>query len=281
MALVTMKELLKDAQDRNYGIGYFNAVNLEMIRAYIHAAEECESPIIIGTAEALLPISSFSWIVPIMLDEAQKAKVPVAVHLDHGYSFDVIMQALRAGFGSVMYDGSRDASTNIQNSKKIIHIAHAMGVAVECEIGSVSGLSDESGKADKMIYTDPLDAVKFVEETNVDFLAVSIGTVHGTYLTKPQLDIPRLKKIHEMVNVPIVLHGGSGLSDADFRNTISNGVCKVNVYTDIIDAARSAVEESVRTNSSATYTDINLSAEKAMKEATIKKLMIFGSTNKA
>ena len=279
MALYTMKEILKDAQQRKYGVGYFNAVNMEMVRAYISAAEESRSPIIIGTAEGLLPISSFEWITPLMLDAARSAKVPVAIHLDHTYTFDVLMQALRAGFGSVMYDGTREPSheENVRKSAQIVKIAHAMGVGVECELGSVSGLEDANGKEDEMIYTRPEEASEFIAQTDADFLAVSIGTSHGVYRSTPKLDIPRLRKIREAVDTPLVLHGGSGLSDDDFRNTVDGGISKINVYTDIILAARKAIDD----NPQDIYTDVIQKAEAAMKEATIRKLEVFGSCGKA
>ena len=278
MALYNMKEILLDAQKRAYGVGYFNAVNLEMIRAYIEAAEELDSPIIIGTAEALLPIAPFEWIVPAMLDAAQRARVPVAVHLDHTYHFNTLMQALRAGFGSIMYDGSREShEDNLQHSAAIARIAHGMGVGLECELGSVSGLSDEAGHEDKMVYTEPSEAAAFLERTGADFLAVSIGTVHGVYKAEPHLDIPRLKQIRAAVDAPLVLHGGSGLSDADFQNTIAGGIAKINVFTDVILAAKRALTE----HPEASYNDGICLAREAMKEATLEKLRVFGSAGKA
>ena len=279
MALYTMKEILSDAQEKGYGVGYFNAVNMEMVRAYIRAAEECHSPIIIGTAQALLPYADFDWIVPIMLQQARAVKVPVAVHLDHTYDFDMLMRALRSGFGSVMYDGSRlpDHRDNVRISAQIAKIAHGMGVGLECELGSVGGLSDEHGKADAVIYTEPADAKEFIEQTGADFLAVSIGTQHGVYKATPKLDLPRLAKIHAAVDVPLVLHGGSGLSDDDFRNTVVGGIRKINVYTDVILAAKRALAE----HPDAVYTDGVCLAREAMKQATLKKLRIFGSAGKA
>lgn len=278
MALYNMKEILLDAQKRAYGVGYFNAVNLEMIRAYIEAAEELDSPIIIGTAEALLPIAPFEWIVPAMLDAARRARVPVAVHLDHTYHFNTLMQALRAGFGSIMYDGSREShEDNLQHSAAIARIAHGMGVGLECELGSVSGLADEAGHEDKMVYTEPSEAAAFLERTGADFLAVSIGTVHGVYKAEPHLDIPRLKQIRAAVDAPLVLHGGSGLSDADFQNTIAGGIAKINVFTDVILAAKRALAE----HPEASYNDGICLAREAMKEATLEKLRVFGSAGKA
>ena len=277
--LYTMKEILADAQEKKYGVGYFNTVNMEMTRAYIRAAEECRSPIIIGTAEVLLPYGNFDWIGTLMLEEARKAKVPVAVHLDHSYHFETLMHALRCGFGSVMYDGSREADheDNIRKSAEIVKIAHAMGAGVECELGSVGGLANENGVQDAMIYTEPQDAKDFVDRTGADFLAVSIGTCHGVYKATPKLDIPRLREIRKTVSVPLVLHGGSGLSDDDFRNTVDGGISKINVYTDVILAAKKAISD----NPDAAYVDLCQLAETAMVKATEEKLRVFGSCGKA
>ncbi len=279
MALDSMKHILSDAREKGYGVGYFNAVNMEMVRAYISAAEECRSPIIIGTAEALLPYGAFDWLIPVMIEQARRASVPVAIHLDHTYRFEVLMQALRAGFGSIMYDGSRlpDHRENVRASAEIVRIAHAMGVDVECELGSVGGLTDETGKADAVIYTDPKDAREFLEQTGADFLAVSIGTQHGVYSAAPKLDIPRLREIRKAVDVPLVLHGGSGLSDDDFRNTVQSGISKINVYTDVVLAAKRAIAS----HPEADYVDLNRLAERAMRAATVEKLKLFGSEGRA
>lgn len=279
MALYTMQEILSDARQKGYGVGFFNTFNMEMTRAVIHAAEECASPVIIGTAEALLKYGSIDWVVPMMLEQARHAKVPVAVHLDHGYSFEVIMQALRAGCGSVMYDGTREKehARNIENSAYLAKICHAMGAGLECELGSVGGLSDESGKVDTTAYTDPAEAKSFIERTGADFLAVSIGTQHGVYRATPRLDLNRLAEIHAAVDVPLVLHGGSGLSDDDFRNTVAGGIRKVNVFTDIILAAKAAIHA----DDDEIYGDAMLRAEDAMKRATVEKLRLFGSEGRA
>lgn len=279
MALYTMKEILADAREKGYAVGYFNAVNMEMTRAYVEAAEECRSPIIIGTCEVLLPYGEFEWLAPVLVDAAKRASVPVAVHLDHTYKFEILMQALRCGFGSVMYDGSRLASANenIKRSAEIVKIAHGMGVGVECELGSVGGLADENGKSDAVVYTDPADAKDFLDKTGADFLAVSIGTQHGVYKAAPKLDIPRLKEIRKTVDVPLVLHGGSGLSDDDFRRTIDGGISKINVYTDVILAAKKAVAD----NPDAAYIDLCRLAEDAMREATAEKIRLFGGEGRA
>jgi fructose-bisphosphate aldolase class II len=275
--LYTMKEMLADAQKRGYGVGYFNAVNIEMIRAYVRAAEDCRSPIIIGTAEALLKYGDFDWIGPVLLQAARLAKVPVAVHLDHTYTFDNIMRALRAGFGSVMYDGSVVSyEENVKNSAEIARAAHPMGAGLECELGKVGGLDEGEGVKGENIYTDPGQAMEFVEKTGADFLAVSIGTVHGVYRETPKLDLNRLAGIRAKVDKPLVLHGGSGLSADDFKNCIKGGICKVNIYTDVITAAVNAVRE----GPDLAYVDINQKAEAAMYEVTVDKIGIFGSDNK-
>lgn len=278
MALYTMAELLKDARERGYGVGFFNTFNLEMTRACVQAAEETASPIIIGTAESLLPNAPFEWIAPLMLEAARRARVPVAVHLDHTYHFETLMQALRAGFGSIMYDGTRETyEQNVETSARIAKVAHAMGAGLECELGSVGGLKDEAGHTDEMVYTDPAQAREFLERTGADFLAVSIGTAHGVYKSKPRLDIPRLEQIRAAVDAPLVLHGGSGLSDEDFRNTIRGGISKVNVYTDIILAGRAAIERSALEG----YPAAALASCEAMQRATAEKLLLFGSAGRA
>ena len=233
---------------------------------------------IMGTAEALLPYSDFETLAPMLLQAAKSAKVPVAVHLDHSYQFETVMRALRCGFGSVMYDGSRTTyEENVRASAEIARVAHAMGAGLECELGCVGGLSDGGSQVDENIYTDPDMASSFVALTGADFLAVSIGTVHGVYKSKPKLDLERLAAIRRRVDAPLVLHGGSGLGDDAFRATIAGGICKVNVYTDIILAAKQALKDNLELG----YSDILKAAEDAMREEVKKKLIVFGSQGKA
>jgi fructose-bisphosphate aldolase class II len=278
MALYTMKELLADAQARRYGIGFFNTHNQEMLRACIGAAEERLSPIIVGTSESLLKYSDLDTIAPMLLDAARRAKVPVAVHLDHTYNFGTIMRALRSGFGSVMYDGSRTTyEENVRMSADIARVAHPMGAGLECELGCVGGLTDGDNQVDENVYTDPDMASSFVELTDADFLAVSIGTVHGVYKSVPKLDLRLLSAIRSRINAPLVLHGGSGLSDEDFRATIAGGICKINIFTDIILAGKKSISENLDKG----YSDILKVSEEAMREAVKIKLDIFESTGKA
>ena len=278
MALYLMKEILSDAEKRGYGVGYFNGVNSDMIHSYIRAAEDTHSPIIIGTAEGLLSYAGIDWISPILLNAARNSKVPVAVHLDHSYSFDIIMKSLAAGFGSVMFDGSLLCyEENVRISAEIGRIAHPMGVGLECELGKVGGLEEGQGKKGENIYTDPSQASEFIEKTKVDFLAVSIGTTHGTYAETPRLDLELLTEIRNRVKTPLVLHGGSGLSDNDFMNCIKRGISKINIYTDIVTAALHVVRKECE---NLQYTDINQKVKDAMYNATINKLKLFGSVNK-
>jgi len=282
MALYTLKELLADAQGRRYGVGFFNTHNQEMLLACIEAAEERRSPVVVGTAESLLRYSDFDTIAPMMLEAARRAKVPVAVHLDHSYSFECIMRALRWGFGSVMYDGSRSTyEENVRVSANIAQAAHAMGVGLECELGCVGGLAegfaDGDNRVDENVYTDPDMSASFVELTGADFLAVSIGTVHGVYKSEPRLDLERLAEIRKRVDVPLVLHGGSGLSEGDFRAVIAGGIVKVNIYTDVITAGKKALAENLGKG----YSDMLEASKNAMREVVTAYLDIFGSTGKA
>jgi len=279
MALYTMKEILADAAENGYGVGFFNSIDIQMARALIRAAEECNSPIIVGPVESLLGYCDFDWLMPALLEQAKKAKVPVAVHLDHTYKFDILMRALKSGCGSVMYDGTREAchADNVRKSAELAKIAHAMGAGLECELGSVGGLSDETGREDETAYTDPKDAKEFVEQTNCDFLAVSIGTQHGVYKSAPKLDLNRLAEIRSTVDIPLVLHGGSGLTDDDFRNVIKGGITKVNVFTDIILAAKQAMHS----DPARSYLDSLKAAEEAMTKAAIDKIRVFGSEGRA
>jgi len=274
-----MHEILKDAQSKCYGVGFYNTSNLEMVRACIKSAEDEKSPIIIGTAEGLLSYATFEWIMPAMISAAKKANVPVAIHLDHAYNCGTIMQALRAGFGSVMFDGSvLDYEENVRISLEITNIAHPMGVGVECELGKVGGLAEGEGIVGENVYTDPSQAKDFIDRTGADFLAVSIGTTHGDFIDKPKLDFDRLAEIYKEVPMPLVLHGGSGLSDSDFKTCIMGGICKVNIFIDVVTSAF----DNIRGDSEATnYLDLMQSAENAMYDTVVRKIRVFGSSNRA
>ena len=242
MALVSMIEILKDAKKRNYAVGCFNSINLDMIRGVIQAAEVEKSPVILCHAEIHFKFTPIEKIAPILLAEARNAKVPVAILLDHGKSFSAIVKAMHLGFNSIMFDGSElSYEENVKRTKDIVKIARELGVSVEAELGHVvrpksggaEGEEDDSIIDDKSLYTNPEQAKEFIEQTGADALAVAFGTAHGVYLKKPNLDLERLNKIRQIVDVPLVMHGGSGLTEVDFKNSIDNGISKINYYTNM------------------------------------------------
>ena len=275
--IVNLNAVLKNAQKGHYAVGLFNTIDTDMLEAAITAAEECRSPIIIGTAEVLLPYGELRLIMPSVLAAAERASVPVVAHYDHGLTFARCMEALQLGFSSVMFDGSAgDAAQNIADTREMVRIAHAMGATVEGEIGHVGeAASGDNAVSDQ--YTTPEEAEAFIRETGVDALAVAIGTAHGAYKTKPRLDIDRLKAIRARVDTPLVLHGGSGLSDDDFRNTIREGIAKVNIFTDLCQAGAKAMTE----DATRSYLDIRNAKVEAIKEAVKAKMQLFGSVGKA
>lgn len=253
MALVKMKELLDRAAAKNLGCGAFSIGNMEMIMGAVRAAEELNTPIILQIAEVRLPYSPLNYIGPTMVQAAKDSKVDIAVHLDHGMSFEVIQQALDLGFTSVMYDGSRlPFEENIANTAKVVEIASKYGATVEAELGLVGG--SEDGKSDHGIRcTDPNDAKIFCEKTGVDALAVAIGNAHGNYPVAPTLAFDVLSKINDNVDIPLVLHGGSGIDDNDFRRAISLGIRKVNIATASFNYAVAEVMQSIKENPKLDY----------------------------
>lgn len=287
--LVTLSELLKDAKEKKYAVGAFNVPNLEAIRAVIQAAEELNSPVILQHAEVHENLIALEEIGPIMLQFAKAAKVPVAVHLDHGASFDMCVKAIRLGFTSVMYDASSEEyEVNLAESKEIVKIAHADGVSVEAELGHIftSAVGGGEGRGSDSsedyedledVYTDPDLAKAFVEETGVDCLAIGFGTVHGIYLKEPKLDLNRILQIKEKIDVPFVMHGGSGVSEENYRTAIKNGICKINYYTYMNKAAGKAVQECLEKDSgdSIFFDELSLSATAAMKENVKAAMEIF------
>lgn len=281
--LVTLNEVLKDAQKNKYAVGLFNTVNLEMAKGVLAAAEEARSPVIIGTAEVLLSYAALEELAPLLTSLADKATVPVVLHFDHGLTTECIHKAIALGFTSVMYDCStKSFDENCRSVEEMVRYAHARGVTVEAELGHV-GASDDSaegtGVQDHSIYTKPSQAKRFYEATGVDALAVAIGTLHGAYKQKPNLDFDRLAEIAGMVDVPLVLHGGSGLSDDDFRRAIANGIAKVNIFTDINTAAAKAAYEGYAEGMG--LTDLMQGITEAVKQATLVKMQLFGSVNRA
>lgn len=279
--LANLNDVLFDAQKNHYGVGLFNTTDSDMLEAVISAAEELRSPVIIGTAEVLLPYGELQLIGPAMVNMAKKASVPVVVHYDHGLTFERCLEALQIGFTSVMFDGSaNELSENLRATAEIVKIAHTFGATVEGEIGHVGDAINDDNATDDM-YTTPKEAKDFVESTGVDALAIAIGTAHGAYKTKPRLDIARLQEIRSTIDTPLVLHGGSGLSDDDFRNTIKNGIAKVNIFTDLCVAGEEAVVNNLGDKSGFNgYLTMRRNRVDAMKKAVKEKMMLFGSNGR-
>lgn len=277
--LVNLNEVLKKAQKEKYAVGLFNTTDTDMLQAVIEAAEESRSPVILGTAEVLLPYGELKLIAPSVIAAAKRASVPVVVHYDHGLTFERCLEALQLGFSSVMFDGSAKAyGQNIEETKEIVKIAHAFGASVEGEIGHV-GEAAQGDESLENMYTTVAEAKEYLENTGVDALAVAIGSAHGVYKKKPKLNVERLKEIAGAVSVPLVLHGGSGLSDDDFKNTIREGIAKVNIFTDLCLAGERAMKDGAEKKLGYLETR-NLKVE-YIKEAVKHKMSLFGSVNKA
>ena len=276
--LVTLKEILETAQKKGYGVGYFNTMDTDMLEAGIAAAEECRSPIIIGTAEALLPFGDLDLMAPSLLNYAKNASVPVAVHFDHGFTVEACLDALQHGFTGIMFDGSsKSYEENIRLTRQVVEAAHACGASVEGEIGHVGNAGQDDEHATQ--YTTCAEARDFIAGTGVDALAISIGTAHGQYTRQPKLDLQRLGEIRDTVDTPLVLHGGSGLTDEDFRNCVRGGICKINIFTDICLAGEKAMKDGLAEGLG--YVQIREKKVNAMKEAFAVKLKLFGSANQA
>ena len=272
--LVNFIDLLKKAKEGGYAVGLFNTTDTDMLEAAISAAEEMNSPIIIGTAEVLLPYGELQLIAPSVVAAAKRAKVPVVVHYDHGLTVERCYEALSLGFSSIMFDGSaNELEENLKETAKMVEYAHSLGASVEGEIGHVGLASD--GESD--IYTEVDEAVNFVKATGVDALAIAIGTAHGAYKSKPKLNLERLKEISEAVDTPLVLHGGSGLTDEDFKNVIKGGIAKVNIFTDLCEAGYSAMTDGKENN----YLELRNYKVEKIKEAIKRKIALFGSAGKA
>ena len=238
MSLVSVAELLLNAQKGNYAVGAFNCNNMEIVQAIVAAAEAEKSPVIVQASQGAIKYAGIEYIAAMTRLAAEKASVPVALHLDHGTSFAQVMQCVRNSFTSVMIDGSKlHLEENIALTNKVIEAVRPLGVSVEAELGKIGGTEDDITVSEReALFTDPAEAERFVQETHVDALAIAIGTAHGQYKGVPKLDFDRLKEIRKRIEAPIVLHGSSGVPDEAIREAISLGVCKVNIDTNIREA---------------------------------------------
>lgn len=286
MALINLKDLLKHARENKYAVGAFNITNLGFIDTLIDAAVEQRSPIIMQIAEVHLRYVDLEAIAPIIINSAKNVDIPICFHLDHGESLKTVMRAIRAGFTSVMFDGSHlPLEENIKATKEVVRIANAVGVSVEAEIGNVGGevigeVAPTAQAASEEFFTKVDEAERFARETGVDALAVSIGNVHGFYKGEPKLDFDRLAKIKQIVPVPIVLHGGSGISDDDFRKAISLGICKINFYTEMSAGAVNRLRQYLIDNPKVTsLPDVIAKGFDEVKNIVKKRLEVFGSKN--
>lgn len=279
--LVNMNEVLLPAREGRYAVGLFNAVNLELARGILAAAQRTGSPVIMGTAEVLFPYGPLEEVSYYLIPMAKKAGIPVVIHLDHGLKKETCLKALDLGFTSIMYDCSTDDyDTNVEKVREMAEIAHSRGATIEGELGHVGDNTDAAEADPSFFYTDPGQARDFVEKTGVDALAVAVGTAHGAYKLPPKLDFDRIRAIKEQAKVPLVLHGGSGLTDEDFRKAIRAGISKINIFTDInVAAVRGARQHFVSDDKG--LTEQIPAAVEAVERETAKKMELFGSCGRA
>ena len=273
--LVNLKEILAIAEERKCAVGAFNTPNLECLIAVIDAAEKLGTPVIISHAELHENIFPLEKIGPVMVQAAEKAGVPVCVQLDHGETLDYIERSLEIGFTGIMYDGSLlPYEENLMNTKKAVAMARSFNAGVEAELGAMpsrEGVEAASGP----VYTDPAQAEKFCRETGIDALAPSFGTAHGIYKAKPMLDFERVRVISEKTGLPLVMHGGSGVSEDDFRRAIKAGIRKINYYTYMSNAGSRAVRELLAKEDVTFFHDLAFAAQKAMQADAEKAMIVF------
>lgn len=274
--LVNLVEILKMAEEKKCAVGAFNTPNLECVNAVIATAEKLNVPVILSHAELHEEVSPLEKIGPVMVQAAERAKVPVCVHLDHCETLDYMRQALELGFTGVMYDGSTlPYAENLANTKKAVAMAKPFGAGVEAELGALASREGGAANSSGPVYTDPDEAVAFCKETGIDALAPSFGTAHGIYRSKPVLDLDRVKVIAEKTGLPLVMHGGSGVSPEDYRTGIRNGLRKINYYSYMSKAGVTAVRELLEKEDVTFFHDLALAAQKAMSVDAEKAMRIF------
>jgi fructose-bisphosphate aldolase class II len=275
MALVQMKDMLRHAYDNKYAVGAFDVVSLELLQGVINAAEQCRAPVILGLAEPHLAHFDLELLAPAVEAAARRSSVPVAIHYDHGSGVEGAVCGIRHGCNGVMVDGSNlPLQENIETTKKVVAMAHGCGVPVEAELGYVPDSSDE------LVFTSVEEARGFVRLTGIDFLAVSIGTAHGRHSGKPKLDYQRLRQINEALEIPLVLHGSSGLSDDQFRRLISNGIAKVNYFTAITDHAAEQLRSNARDRNDG-YLKLFSGVREGVEQEADRLMRVWGSAGRA
>lgn len=284
MPLVSMNAFLPQAKKEGFAVGQFNVNNLEYVQAIIEAGKEERSPLIFGASEGAIRYMGLNNVVALAKAAAKEADVPVALHLDHGSSFDVVMKCIQAGFSSVMFDGSHyPFEENIRLTKKVVEAAHAVGVSVEGELGTIGGVEDDLNVSEEdAALADPEQAIRFWEETKVDAMAIAVGTAHGMYKGEPKIRYDIIEKVSSQIEAPIVLHGGSGVPDESIQKAISLGVGKINVNTENQVAMAKVVRELLDNNPDMIDPRKYLGpAREAIKETVKEKMRLFGSSGKA
>lgn len=281
MSLVTSEKMLLDAREGDYAVGAFNVENMEMVKAVIAAAEELHAPVMLQTTPSTVKYGTLETFAAIVAAEAKKATIPVALHLDHGSSFELAVRAMKEGYTSIMIDGSHETfEDNIAVSKKVVEVARPNGIPVEAELGKVGGKEDDL-EAEADTNTDPMQAKEFVERTGINSLAVAIGTAHGFYEGTPVLDKERLSEIRKVVSIPLVLHGASGLSDEDIKDCVKRGICKVNFATELrvayTDGIKKVLEEKPDTFDPKTFGKAGI---ENVKELVKNRMLVCGCNNK-
>lgn len=282
MPLVTSEKMLAEAREGGYAVGAFNVENMEMVKAVIAAAEEVKAPVMLQTTPSTVKYGTLETYFAMVSAEAKKASVPVCLHLDHGSSFELAVQAIKAGYTSVMIDGSHeDFEHNVELTKKVVDVAKACGIPVEAELGKVGGKEDDL-EAEEDGNTDPQEAKEFVDRTGVSSLAIAIGTAHGFYAGTPVLDKERVSEVKELVSVPLVLHGASGLSDEDVKECVRRGMCKVNFATELrvayTEAGKRLLQEKPETFDPK---KLGIAGMEAVKELVKERMCVCGCNGKA
>ncbi|HFC54450.1 MAG TPA: ketose-bisphosphate aldolase [Gammaproteobacteria bacterium] len=284
MPTIDIKDMLQHAYQNGYAVGAFDLVSLEFLEGIMEAAERCRSPVILSLAESHFEHYNFELLATAAETAAQQSTVPVAIFLDHGTGLDSAIRAINGGCNGVMVDASHHAlPDNIALTRQVVEMAHSCGVPVEGELGYVPGVEGEDAERHpgKICYTTVEEAREYLRQTGVDFLAVSIGTVHGRMKGQPELDIERLEEINRALRIPLVIHGGTGLSDAQFRKLVSNGVAKINYYTALSDAAAQQILVNSRTGATKGYTQLTKGTIDAVRAEAERCMRLWGSAGQA
>ena len=282
--LVNMGDMLRHAHANGYAVGAFDLVSLDFLQAIVAGAEQQRAPVILSLAESHYAYFDPELIMPAVRTAAERASVPVAIHLDHGSSLEAAVRGINQGFNGVMVDAStQPLQENIARTRAVVEMARACGIPVEGELGYVAGVEGEDAERHpgEVIYTAPEEAERYVRETGVDFLAVSIGTVHGRMRGEPRLDFDRLAAINEQLRIPLVIHGGTGLSDQQFRRLIENGVAKINYYTALADAAGAAIRANAQISDNRSYTDLTKGIQDAIRAEVERCIALWGGAGRA